>query len=379
MRVLAVCNPSPGHINPLLPLLSALTEQGDEVVVASGSDIAAAVSTVGARHFPAGRGFEAWFGDLAARTRGAPGDGLPPERISAYFLPRLFAEIATADMVDSVIEAGRQTRADLVMYETEAFVGPLAASVLGVPAVHHQVGFLPDAEVCALVADALSPMWVELGQPMDRTRAVTGDLLIRTSPKTLESMTEPVNALPLRPTPLPTAAPAAGDSTPLVHLTLGTFHNKDLDVFRTVMEALADEPVELLVTVGTNNDPAALNPVPSHVRVEQYVPHAELLPQCRAVIHHGGAGTMYAGLAHGLPQVVIPQGADQFINAETLERAGVGVGLAPQDVQVERVRQAAMYILHDRDVRARAQQIAEEIAAMPDARAVASQLRTVQW
>jgi sterol 3beta-glucosyltransferase len=41
------------------------------------------------------------------------------------------------------------------------------------------------------------------------------------------------------------------------------------------------------------------------------VPHDWLLPKCKLLIHHGGAGTTSAGLRAGIPQVVVPFMADQ--------------------------------------------------------------------
>ena len=53
-------------------------------------------------------------------------------------------------------------------------------------------------------------------------------------------------------------------------------------------------------------------------------PHDWLLPQCSAVIHHGGAGTTAAGLKHGLPTLVCPFFADQFMWSEMVFRRNVG-------------------------------------------------------
>eukprot|EP00529_Nitzschia_sp_RCC80_P017449 CAMPEP_0113453550 /NCGR_PEP_ID=MMETSP0014_2-20120614/7412_1 /TAXON_ID=2857 /ORGANISM="Nitzschia sp." /LENGTH=834 /DNA_ID=CAMNT_0000344941 /DNA_START=35 /DNA_END=2539 /DNA_ORIENTATION=- /assembly_acc=CAM_ASM_000159 len=53
-------------------------------------------------------------------------------------------------------------------------------------------------------------------------------------------------------------------------------------------------------------------------------PHDWLLPQCCAVVHHGGAGTTAAGLRHGLPTLVCPFFGDQHMWAEMVNRAGVG-------------------------------------------------------
>ena len=58
-------------------------------------------------------------------------------------------------------------------------------------------------------------------------------------------------------------------------------------------------------------------------------PHDWLLPQCCAVIHHGGAGTTAAGLRFGKPTLVCPFFADQFMWGFLVERAGVGPKAVP--------------------------------------------------
>jgi hypothetical protein len=59
------------------------------------------------------------------------------------------------------------------------------------------------------------------------------------------------------------------------------------------------------------------------------VPHDWLLPKCCAVVHHGGAGTTAAGLRYGLPTLVCPFFADQFMWAEMVYRAKVGPSPCP--------------------------------------------------
>ncbi|MGH3451936.1 MAG: glycosyltransferase [Haloechinothrix sp.] len=40
-----------------------------------------------------------------------------------------------------------------------------------------------------------------------------------------------------------------------------------------------------------------------------------VLPRCDAAVSHGGSGSVMGALAHGLPQVLFPMGADQPQNA----------------------------------------------------------------
>jgi UDP:flavonoid glycosyltransferase YjiC (YdhE family) len=92
------------------------------------------------------------------------------------------------------------------------------------------------------------------------------------------------------------------------------------------------------------------------------------------VVSHGGSGTFLAALAHGLPQVLVPQGADQFLNAAAAERAGVAIVLRGDQQDPDRIRQAVSIVLEDQGFAARAALVAEEIAAMPSADQVVDRL-----
>ena len=375
MRILVVCVPGPGHVNPLMPLVEALVRQGERLIVATGVDPGSAVQRSGAEFRPAGHEEMHWFGTLQARTRGAPGDGLPPERINHYFVPRLFGEVAATDMIDDVLATGRELEPDLVLFETYALAGPLAAEVFGVPAVHHLISPLPQHEVLELANDAVSPLWRSLGCDAPAYAGVYGGTTIEVTPPSLEALEIPSgDRLALRPTQLPNRDPASSDP-PMIYVTLGTSFGANPDVFRVVLHGLATEPVQVVVTVGPDLDPAALGTVPSNARVERFIPQGDILPSCSVVVHHGGSGTMFGSLAHGLPQVVIPQGADNFINSKLLSRVGAGTVIAPDDLNAERVRDAVHRLLTDHTFATVAQRVAAEVEGMPDADEVARSLR----
>jgi UDP:flavonoid glycosyltransferase YjiC (YdhE family) len=377
MKVLVVSVPGSGHVNPLLPLVEALLAQGDRVVVATGADPGGVVARSGAEFRPAGHGEMDWFETLKSRVRGFPGDGLAPERINHYFIPRLFAEIAAADMIDDVLACGRELGPDLVLFETYAFAGPLAAELLGVRGVHHLISAMLAPDVLELANDALSPLWRSFGREAPGYGGVYRGITIEVTPPSLEREQLPSGErLALRPAPLPTREPASSNP-PVVYVTLGTFFGRNADVFRTVLAGLAEDGLEVVVTVGADSDPAAVAPVPANARVERFIPQADLLPRCSAVIHHGGSGTMFGSLAHGVPQVVIPQGADNFINGELLARAGAGTVLGPGELTPERVQGALRSILSDPSYIHAARSLAAEMATMPSPDDVARTLLDV--
>jgi UDP:flavonoid glycosyltransferase YjiC (YdhE family) len=108
------------------------------------------------------------------------------------------------------------------------------------------------------------------------------------------------------------------------------------------------------------------------------VPHALLLPRCRLVVSQGGAGVMFGALSLGLPQLLLPQGADQFVNAETLVRAGAGEALAQGEVSAARVAASASRLLADARFTSAARAVQAELGAMPDPDAVLRQLTAPQ-
>lgn len=65
-------------------------------------------------------------------------------------------------------------------------------------------------------------------------------------------------------------------------------------------------------------------PNDAHVKLVGAVNHAKVFPVCRAVVHHGGAGTTAAGVRAGIPTVVLWVGADQPVWAAQIKRLKVG-------------------------------------------------------
>ncbi|MEO0926693.1 MAG: nucleotide disphospho-sugar-binding domain-containing protein, partial [Cyanobacteria bacterium J06643_13] len=57
--------------------------------------------------------------------------------------------------------------------------------------------------------------------------------------------------------------------------------------------------------------------------LEEYVPFDWLFPHMKAVVHHGGSGTVALGLHAGIPQMIIPFFADQPGWGKKLEVLGV--------------------------------------------------------
>lgn len=124
-------------------------------------------------------------------------------------------------------------------------------------------------------------------------------------------------------------------------------------------------------------DPTVLGEQPDRVRVERYVPQTQVLPECDVIVSHAGSGTSVATLALGLPQLCLPQGADQFLNATAIASAGAGISLMSGEQEAEAIRDAVARLLDDSSFRDAAQRISVSIASMPSPDDVAELLESL--
>lgn len=130
---------------------------------------------------------------------------------------------------------------------------------------------------------------------------------------------------------------------PLVLVTCSSEFQNDHVLGQVALEALADEPVEVVVTTA-GFDPSRLN-VPANARVERFLPHLPLIHRAACVVCHGGAGITHKALAAGVPVCVVPFGRDQPEIARRVVVSDAGTSLSARRLRPDRLRaavQAAM-------------------------------------
>jgi UDP:flavonoid glycosyltransferase YjiC (YdhE family) len=356
----------------MVPLAQALAKAGHEVAFATAEDFCPRIEQAGFRSFPAGlkmpRRAEVLRGAFDEIRR------VPPIERSQFSFRRLFAEIGAPAMLPDLVTLLKEYRPQLLIHEASELAGPIAATVAGIPYVNHSFGHLIPDDITEYAAAALTPLWEQWGQAAPPVAGMYRHLYLDICPPSLQfpAIREISVARPLRPVSFDAAGgdrlPAWVDSlapAPTVYVTMGTIFNHAQALFRTILEGLHDEPVNVILTVGTDVDPAELGPQPDHIHIERYVPQTQLFPRCDVVVSHGGSGTMLSALAAGLPLLAIPQGADQFRNAERCSAAGVGRALLPPEVSSDAIRRGVTALLGEPAYRARAQRVKDEISKMP--------------
>jgi UDP:flavonoid glycosyltransferase YjiC (YdhE family) len=362
-----------GHIYPVLGFADALLAAGHEVIIFTGSNLVPWLTDLGYAAEPAGETtgwgvaqVQSRFPDL---TTSMPAD--QAWRLDA----ELFADALPRAMAPALVTAFESRRPDLVLYESTSFGALLAAAELGIPAVCVDLW-------------AVGRWHVEPSELEQRVRGVWAERsVLPLTPDPLLGLAHLDPAPPLLRISagtdgdsirLPTRQIAWGDprssltpwlirhhSRPVVYLTLGTVGWGTVDLLRDALAGLTELPVDVLVATGSHFDPNQLGPLPDSVRVERFVRQDLVLPQVDLAVHHGGSGTLLAAAAEGVPQLVMPMGADQFQNADALAASGAGVALPHGGVTAAAVQEGVRQLMEDPSHLAAANRIRGEILALP--------------
>jgi UDP:flavonoid glycosyltransferase YjiC (YdhE family) len=331
VRILFASLASVGHTHPLIPLALAARKAGHEVHWAAGESV----------HEP-----------LAAH-------GLRPFRPADSFY-EMYPEDLEADLT--------RLRPDLVVHEWGVPGAAVAAHRAGIPGLWHGFG-------------RLFPDGIGL-EPPTRNAEAPGLPHVDICPPSLQDPGFLATADRIELRPVPFAGPAGPSSwrgsrgsSPVVYLTFGTTFGTP-ELVTTAIGGLTGLGALVVVATGRVR-PEELGVVPDDVTVRSWVPQADLVPHVDVVVHHGGSGTTLGALAAGVPQLFLPQGADQFANAEAVTAAGAGTRLLPGELSAGAVAEQVRRLLprggggEHRDA---ARVIAGEIARMPSPDEVARRL-----
>ncbi|MDT5149198.1 MAG: hypothetical protein QOI01_931 [Mycobacterium sp.] len=96
------------------------------------------------------------------------------------------------------------------------------------------------------------------------------------------------------------------------------------------------------------------------VKLVGAVNHAAVFPLCRAVVHHGGAGTTAAGVRAAVPTLILWVGADQPVWATHVKRLKVGTARRFSSTNRDRLATALRKVLAP-EVTARAREVATQL------------------
>ncbi|QUQ71022.1 nucleotide disphospho-sugar-binding domain-containing protein [Kutzneria sp. CA-103260] len=373
MRVLVTASPGLGHMLPMVSISWALRAAGHEVLLAMAGRNAQHVPMLAASGLHV---VETQPPETFARLIDQVRDGVDIKAIQKMIRDasrsgdaeqlmnlgvRLFAP--QSDVVaDTVVAIADEWRPDLVVHSPMEAAGPLAAAKLGVPAVEQAYGLHSSETRFVQLAEAIADTYGRHGVDGPPARHA----LLNVAPP---SMGTPNPGWAMRYVPfngggqLPDWLLHRPDR-PRVIVTLGTVIPGfvGLGPLQWLADVAGGLDAEFVVTLD-DTEAEQLGALPDNVRPVPYTPLNALLATSAAIIHHGGSGSTMTSLAMGVPQLVVPQGADQFNNAHEVAKRGAGFEV---DTEVSPVgADDLVRLLTDASLATAAAEVKAEIAARP--------------
>ncbi|APU43882.1 nucleotide disphospho-sugar-binding domain-containing protein [Streptomyces sp. TN58] len=358
MRILFTGPASAGHLFPMIPTAQALRAAGHDVLFA-GSQPLHQLRQAG---FPLveigdGRSVRDVFEESTDDEVRYVSPDLTPDQI----LDRAahgFA-LVSRPTVGGLLQAAESWRADLLVYDSFQASAPLVAAKLKIPSVIQNFGVTSGLDMARRLAANFTEAYEAYGVdgPAESTALNIVPASLGGDPGGLRMRYVPYNGGGV----VPLELLSRGDR-PRVAVTLGTVLT-EFDGVRAIVrliEAAASVDAEFLLAVG-DADLAPLGTLPDNVRPLPWVPLAELLTASDALVHHGGSGTLLTALQAGLPQLLLPQGADHFTNTDALTATGAALRATSDEADAALLTR----LVSDPSLREAAARLRAENAALP--------------
>jgi UDP:flavonoid glycosyltransferase YjiC (YdhE family) len=374
MRVLAACSlGGAGHLDPLLPFLAAAHRRGDETLIVGPPALHHMVQRAGHAFRAGGEPPEAEVTPIRERLPVAPA-----REASLLGNRDLFGRMATTAMLPGMRRACADWSPHFVLREPCEYASAVVA---------HQMG-IPNAQVAISLAEAEAGSIAAAAPALEDHRRglvqeIQGSPYLTRFPASLDPSSFPQTVRFRTPGTGDHATLEdwwGGSDAPLVYATFGTVLGHmsiAAGIYRMALAAAARLDVRVLLTVGNRFDRTDLEPVAANVHVEPWVEQAHVLAEADLVVCHGGSGTVFGALAAGVPLVVTPLFADQFVNGRRVADCGAGLVIEPEggdddgtrrvlgDRDVPRIADAIDAVLATASYRRNARRIALEMAAAP--------------
>jgi UDP:flavonoid glycosyltransferase YjiC (YdhE family) len=366
MRVLFTSLPAVGHFNSIMPMARATAAAGHDVAVCCANAFGDEVRGSGLEHLSGGAE------SIESLESGAPPLGDP--RRPAFIQLEVFAGRAARRMIPDLTAHVDAWRPAVIVRENAEYAACLVAEQLGLP--HASIGtgsWSSRPERRAFVAETLSKRRAEMGLPPDPDAEMMFRYLhLAFIPPIWDGDVQHPPTIhfirydnPNRPGETRPAWLDAPRDRPLVLASLGTMMNNLPGLFEAIIEAVADEPIEVVAAIGRDQDPARFGTPPANVRIERFVPQILVLAECALFIAHGGFNGTKEALRLGLPLVVIPIGGDQPYTAERVEALGLGRAVAPDERDPDTIRSRIREVLAEARYGDNARAFAAQMAALP--------------
>ncbi|NDJ52863.1 MAG: glycosyl transferase [Chloroflexi bacterium] len=334
-RMTYVGLPAHGHTNPALPVLRELKQRGHQVIAYNADYFREKMASTGA--------------DFRALPN------MPSERRISEVVHSpvdasvMFSELSSP-LTHFMIDQLERERPDLLIYDSIAMWGYIAARVTQLPQVCFISHFVLDGSLLAIGLGQLARFYGSVLPFIPKLLAWRRSLVREFGAENAEGVTAyadlnivftsqafhpenrfvderfrfvgPAIDAQTRKGDFPFDQLTEGEK---VYISLGTINHLDLSFYEAVFAAFADFPAQFILSAGKNTDLAAIGQPPANFIVRNVVPQLAILQHVDGFISHGGINSVQESLLYGVPLLVVPHHFEQLLNAKRVAQEGAGL------------------------------------------------------
>ncbi|WNG41601.1 glycosyl transferase [Archangium violaceum] len=357
--------PLHGHVNATLPVVRELVDRGEDITYYLTDAFRPQVERAGARFHRYESTLEREIGFLPARM---PGE-------SRHVLSQL-------------LEAVRAERPDYLVYDPMCLWARMIGQLLRIPAITFRptMAINPQAGPFAAflrsrvsafpgvfeqAAKELGELTREYGLPPTDLMGMLGQvepLNLVCVPRSFQPGGDTFDERFVFVGPSIRPRGDAGDfpfahlaEGPTLYISLGTIFNNWPEFYRMCFTAFGGTRWRVVLATGHAVNPAELGPIPDNFLVRPSVPQLEVLERTDVFLTHGGANSLMEAFSYGVPVVVIPQMAEQPLNAHRVVELGLGLALDKDTVTVEQLQQAVARVSSEPEFRTKMRALQQDV------------------
>lgn len=367
-KIVFFCIPAHGHTNPTLGVVRELVDRGHRVVYYSYEMFRDKIEAAGATFFPC----DAYDMEmkLTPTETAQLGNDLA---LSAKVL------VETTLALDEVVcREVKKLQPDCIVADSMAVWGKAVALKLGIPFVsstttfafnRHSAGIMPQSpgELLRMLismprANCQVKRLKDRGYPVKTMLdIISNDSSTHTIVYTSEAFQPCSDTFPreyysfVGPSIRNAVTMMEKKREKLVYISMGTVNNDMLLLYRSCINAFADSPYQVILSVGDRVDVGMLGNPPENISVYPQVDQIAVLEKADVFLTHCGMNSVSEALYYGVPLVMLPKTAEQKGVATRVSQLGAGIFL--QKDNPEAILRSVETVLHDGVYRENAEKI----------------------
>ena len=369
MKIAWFCIPAYGHTNPTLRVVKELTDAGHQVYYFSFEMFREQIEQVGADFIPC----DGYDFDMEDKENA---DRVGKDKVFATEL-LVSSTLALDEMTTTKI---REIKPDVIVSDSVAFWGKLAAMKHGIPYVSSTTTFAFNKHSAKYMKETpwdIAKMLLtmprinkQIQRLRDKGYPVKGLLeIVQNDNETntivytskyfqpcSETFSERYHFI--GPSIRPITDPVQKTAEKTIYISMGTV-NQNKEFYRNCINAFGKTDWQVIISMGTNTE--HFDHLPDNIQIHETVDQMAVLSIADAFITHCGMNSASEGLYFQVPLVLFPQTPEQGAVAKRVEELGAGVRL--KSISEEDIMQAVKQVLHDPAYKAGAIKVSDSFRA----------------